>query len=358
MNTFFRYFSFEFFKLLSICLIIFTTVFLIGDFVQKIDDFMSSEVPFVLTAAYFIYKIPYVIVQMMPVATLISVIILFCIMIKNNEIVAMKACGMNVIRPLLSVVIMSLIVSFFVFWVSESVVPVANSKSTKIWRGEVRKKELSSFYGGNQIWCRSGDAIYWIKHFDKSKNIMLRPTFYFFGKEFELSKRIDGKIGIWENGVWKIREGIIQEIYGDGDYKLAKFDELYLDIPETPETFVKVARSPDDMSYHELKRFAEEVQQEGYDNTQYIVDLNTKRAFPLISFILAIIGIPLAFRLQRRGLPLAITAGIGLCFLYIMTMSFSKSLGASGALPPLIAAWAANLIFLFLGLHLFANIER
>jgi lipopolysaccharide export system permease protein len=131
-----------------------------------------------------------------------------------------------------------------------------------------------------------------------------------------------------------------------------------LEIPETPETFIRKIKEPEDMSYQQLRKYAETVKNEGYDNTGYLVDMDLKLAFPLISLVLALMGIPIALELKIGGMPLAIAVGVGLCFLYMFSMAFSRSLGLSGILPPFLAAWTANLIFILFGIYLIMNLRR
>jgi lipopolysaccharide export system permease protein len=95
MKVLTKYISKEFIRLQLLCQIIFVFLFLMIDFVQKIDNFMEAEVTqVVVILSFFLYKIPYILVQMIPVATLISVIVLFRIMKNNREILAIKACGL------------------------------------------------------------------------------------------------------------------------------------------------------------------------------------------------------------------------------------------------------------------------
>jgi len=358
MKVLHKYIFKEFFILFILCLFIFLSLFLVIDFVQKIDNFVEAGASKSVVFYYFFYKTPYIIVQMIPVATLLAIIILLCIMKKNNEVMAMKACGIDILKPSQYIITISLLISVFSFLLSEIIVPYASSKSNEIWDVEVDKQDPTRFYGGNQIWYKSHNAIYWIRHFDGVEKIMQNPTFYFFDKDFRLVKRIEGKRGIWEEGVWKIEEGIIQEAREDGDYKLTKFADLFLEIAETPDTFIRRIIEPEDMSYQQLKRYAETIGNEGYDNTGYLVDLNLKLAFPLISLVLAFIGIPVALELKIGGTPLAVSVGVSLCFLYMVIMGFSRSLGLSGILPPILSAWTANLIFILFGIHLMMNLER
>jgi lipopolysaccharide export system permease protein len=333
-------------------------MFLVIDLVQKLDNFFVANVSRGKILSYFLYKIPYITVQMMPIAVLIAVIIVFCILKKNNEIMAMKACGLDILRLSQSIIIASLLLSIVSFLLSELIVPYSSSKCNEIWDMEVEKQDPTRFYGSDQIWYKTSNAIYWIRHFDSVGNIMQNPIFYFFDKDFHLIMKIEGKRGIWENGVWKIEEGIIQKIQDDGDYEVTKFVDFFLEIAETPDTFKRRIKQPEDMSYQQLKRYAETVGSEGYDNTEYLVDLNLKLSFPLISLVLALLGIPVALKLKKGGMALAVSIGIGFCFLYYVVMGFSRSLGLSGILPAVFSAWTANLLFIFLGVYLMMDLER
>lgn len=270
----------------------------------------------------------------------------------------MKACGIDILKLSLAIIIISLAVSIISFLLSELIVPYASSKSNQIWDIEVDKQDPTRFYGSHQIWYKAPNAIYWIRHFDGVTNTMQNPVFYFFDRHFHMVKRIEAKRGVWQNGVWKIENGIIQELQEDGDYKLTSFVELFLEVAETPDTFTRQIKEPEDMSYQQLKKYAETVGNEGYDNTTYLVDLNLKLSFPLISLVLSILGIPVALGLRSGGMPLAVSIGVGLCFLYMLAVGFARSLGLSGILPPLVSAWIPNLLFTLAGIHMIMRVER
>ena len=101
----------------------------------------------------------------------------------------------------------------------------------------------------------------------------------------------------------------------------------------------------DQMTYAELKRYVEDLRQSGFDVSALTVDLHRKLAFPLVSFIMAIIGIPFSFKTGKRG-PFY---GIGLCvavgIFYWATFELFDKLGGINQLSPMIAAWFPNLIF-------------
>jgi lipopolysaccharide export system permease protein len=85
--------------------------------------------------------------------------------------------------------------------------------------------------------------------------------------------------------------------------------------------------------------------------------MNIKIAFPVINFLMILLGFPIALGLSKGGTPLAITIGIGTCFLYLVAFGFSRSLGLSGMLPPIASAWLANVLFFFVGAYLMIQMD-
>lgn len=358
MKTLSKYLVCEFARYFFIFQAVFVFIYLVIDFLQRIDNFIEAHVSGSLVFLYFLYKTPFVMVQMVPPTIAITVIVMFSMMRKSREIIAMKACGINLFRVSRTLVFAGSVVGLSVFLISEILVPFASSRGNLIWNQDVEKQDPGLFYGSNQIWYKGADRIYWIRSFDPNKRTMENPALFFFDGAFRLIKRIEGKRGIWENGRWRLEDVIIQEMDDKGVYRIERRGDLYLDLPERPESFVKGLKKPEEMGYWQLKHYADEVREDGYDNSKYLVDMNIKIAFPFICLVLVIMSIPIALGLKKGGTPLAISVGIGICFLYLVTLGFSRSLGLMGTIPPVLSAWLANLLFSFLGIYLMMQVER
>ncbi|MFH1241261.1 MAG: LPS export ABC transporter permease LptG [Pseudomonadota bacterium] len=352
-----RYFSKEFLKLFLLLEFVFLSLYLLIQFILSFDDFVEASAPMSLMGAYLFYNTPFIMVQLVPVATLISVIVMFCLMEKNNEISAMKSCGLSILRLSRPTIIVSILVSIVVFLVSELIVPYSSARANEIWQVRLKKGDQRGFYGQDNIWYRGAGCIYWIRHFDSNKNAMEDLTFYFFDDSFRLTKRVDAKRAVWDGNKWEIQEGMVQEITNEGGYDLHKIDKMYLTLPERPGDFTRTPMKPEETSYWQLKRYVERIQEEGYDAAGYAVDMNIKLAYPLINVILVLIGIPIALGVKRGRTPLAVSLGIGVCFLYLISLGLSRSLGLSALLPPMLAAWLANLVFFLVGIYLMMRLE-
>jgi len=352
-----RYLSGEFLKLMGFFLFIFVCIYLLIEFIQRLDNVIEEGAPVSSFFAYLLYKTPFITVNMLPIAVMLSVIVLFCLMKKHNELTAMKACGLSIFDLSKPALLISILIAGASFLFSELLVPFATAKSNEIWNVQIKKRDQTRLYGRNDIWYKGSNSIYWIRLFDSEKGKMEDVSLYFFDESFGLVKRIDALRGVWAGDHWEFRQGIIQTRNAEGGYDLEKFEELDLPLPEGPEAFAKTMKEPEEMSYWELKHFAEKVQLEGYDATPHLVAMNIKLAFPVINFIMALIGIPIALRVKRGGTAVAISLGIGVCFLYLLLLGLARSLGLSGTLPPVISAWLANVVFFFLGSYVMMHVE-
>jgi lipopolysaccharide export system permease protein len=358
MNILAKYCCREFFKLLIVCLLIFTSLYMVIHFVGAIDNFIEAGVPKGLVFSYFAYSAPHMLVQMLPPATLIATIIMFASMKKNNEILIMKASGMNVWGIARPIFVVSLFLAMAQCLFSEIIVPYTSSRSNDIWRTEVKKRNPGLFYGRSHIWYKGSRCIYWIRHFDAKKMAMENLTFYFFDQSFRMLKKIDAKSGIWEKNKWVIRDGTILETKDYKDYSMTKFKQIELNLPETPETFQQEKKDPEEMSYLQLRQFVKRLGREGYDTTEYLVDMNIKPAFCLINVIMVLIGIPIALGLKKGGTPLALSLGVAVCFLYLISLGVARAFGLSSILPPILSAWLANGIFFLIGIYFLKNVDR
>ncbi|SPD73932.1 Permease, YjgP/YjgQ family [uncultured Desulfobacterium sp.] len=357
-STLSKYLVREFLKLLTICEVIFVFLYLLIDSIGAIDNLIEANVGISPALTYFAFKIPLIIVQMLPPATLMSIIIMFSLMKKNNHIMLLNGCGLNIWIISRPIIITSMILAVGLFLCSEVIVPYTSSRSNKIWRVEVKKQDQGSSRKCSDIWYRGKKCIYWMRHFDRRRQVMVEPSLYFFDDSFKLIRKIDGREGIWENGKWNITDGIIlQSKSGNKEYSTNKFDQFELELPETPDTFLREEKDPEEMGYWQLKRFVERMKQEGVDVTQYSVDLHLKTAFPFIVLLMVVIGVPISLILKKGGPSLAVAIGLFFCVIYMSFLGFFRSLGMAGVIPPVVSVWMANAIFTLVGTYLMMHVD-
>ena len=111
-----RYLYREILKVFVLVIFVVTFIYIAVDFFEKIDNFLEKNVSLKDTFLFFLFKIPFIIVQITPISFFLSVIIIFSLMSKNNELIVLRASGASIFYLVFPIFILSLIFSFSLFF--------------------------------------------------------------------------------------------------------------------------------------------------------------------------------------------------------------------------------------------------
>jgi lipopolysaccharide export system permease protein len=341
-----RYLVTEFLRNLLYITLSFLSLFLIIDFFEKIRMFLSNHATFTQVGSYFFFMMPTIISQILPAAVLLASLITCGYLSRHSEITAMKANGISLYRIALPILTIAALTSLLIFFLSEWVTPHTNDRAEHIRLVEVQKQPAMGGFKQDQIWYRGQKGIYNFRLFDAQTGTLQGITIHYLDRQMNLFMRLDAEKGEWKDGRWLFHNVLITR-FPDGEFPvLTRTKQQVVDLPEGPSDFQVVQKDVETMGYFELKRYIRKLQSEGYDATRYVVDLHGKMAFPWVSIILAVIGISFSLRSERSGgIAQGIGAGLVIGFSYWLVYAFGMSLGRSGTLPPLLAAWFANILF-------------
>jgi lipopolysaccharide export system permease protein len=353
-----RYISREFLRFFLLIILSFISLFLIIDFFEKLGTLIRKSASFDQVVSYFLFRIPWMLSLIIPAAVLLSALLTFGSLSRNSEIVAMRANGISLYRSSVPILIISFLISIFTFVFSELITPYTNAKSEQIMKVEIQKKEIQGVFKQEQLWYRGDRGIYSFKLYDPERNILQGITLNYLDRKMELVMRVDAERAVWEKDHWMFYNLLVVKFDSTGFPLMERYSQKVLDIPEKPSDFNVIQKDSEQMGYFELRKYVRKIRSEGYDATRYLADLHGKIAFPFVCIILAIIGISFSLKTERSGgLAGSIFAGLIIGFSYWIIFAFAMSLGRSGNLPPLLAAWTANLIFGLSALYLFKHVR-
>jgi lipopolysaccharide export system permease protein len=356
MTIIHKYLTKELLKYFCIVLTAVVGIYLAVEFFGRIDNFLDAKLPISRALAFLTLKIPFIVAQIAPVGLLLAVLIVFGIMVNNNEIVALKNGGVSIFYLFKPILVMGLLFSALLFFFSEVAVPITMGKANRIWRSEVKKESAVTSREKN-IWIKGNRSISHITYFKPSSETIFGVTLNYFDESFRLIKRIDAQKGVYKGGEWRLLNVVEQDLVKDEkSYKVTYSVESPAKLEFAPEDLKRVVKKCEEMSYGELSEYIQKVEEEGYDATSYRVDLSAKIAFPLVCVVMSIVGTSLAlWRKRKEGFASSVVYGIGMAFLYWTFYSLCLSLGYGGILPPVIAAWLTNIIFTCLGTLVILN---
>jgi lipopolysaccharide export system permease protein len=358
MNLVNRYIVYEIVKFFILALTVVLCIFVAIDYLGNMDEFIESHVSWLHSFQYVLLKIPFITTQAMPVVLLMAILIAFGLMSKNNELIILNASGISIYALVRPVLMISAAAALLLFYLTEHVVPLTMQQSNAIKRNEIRKTTNVAVKEEN-IWIKGHRRITHIKYFDPSTQVIFGFTRYYFDSRFRLIRRIDAEKAEYQNKRWVLHQCMNQRLNpADNTYAVTLHETLTEDLEMLPSDFRQIVRKSNEMNFRQLLDYIHKVEAEGYAATVYRVDLDAKCAYPFVCIIMALVGVGLTARKRiDQGLPVSISYGIGIGFLYWVFHSFCVSLGYGGVLPPMVAAWTANFVFFCGGLLLVINAE-
>ena len=123
-------------------------------------------------------------------------------------------------------------------------------------------------------------------------------------------------------------------------------------IHATPDYFKKEAVPSDEMNFGQLDRYIRDLQQSGFDTKRLSVALWHKLSYPLITVVMAVLAIPFALSMGRRGSITGVAVAIAVALAYMVIDNLFGAMGNVNYLPAAMAAWSADVLFGLVGGYL------
>lgn len=349
-----RYTLGTFGRIFGLSLAAFIGLYLLVDFFERVDNFIEHGAAAHLYLSYFALKIPFIAVQVAPLACLLAVFMTLGGFSRSNELTAMHSAGISLLRVTLPLLVTGLSISLLTLVAYEYLVPMCVKQANSIYSNKVQGRPLATFKR-NRIWLRDGRKIVNIRLAEAEKGELQGVTLFAFDRNNELINRSDISQAIYVNGQWRA-ETMVQRRFDNGNLVASQTgNDLEVDLKLTPDDFrVPGSKRNEDLGYRELRSLASKLRAEGYNPTRFEVDMHARLATPFASLIMAFLGIPFALRKGRdSGLALGIAMSVMIGVVYFILQAILLAFGYASALPSALAAWSANLLFFLFGCWLF-----
>jgi lipopolysaccharide export system permease protein len=353
-----RYLVSTYIRLIATCLCAFVATYLIVDFLERIGKFARAGAPPASALTYFLFKVPEIVVQTAPMAVLMGTILTIGLLSRSNEINAMRSSGISLVqigRPLL---VTAALASLLLIGIGELIVPPANEKVRYIDQVIIQKKGMSAFFRQNNIWFRDDRYILQARLFDPVRQHLEGVTVWQLDRQLRPELRLDADRAVPTPSGLRLAAVTLRQFPAGRPEGETRTPEVTVAIDLKPDDLKVVAKSAEDMGFTSLWRYCDTLTQGGYDATPYRSLLHAKLSAPFAALVMAFLGIPFALGDNRsKGIGAGITLSLVIGLAYFLTNAIVLTLGRSGALPPLVAAWAANLIFAAVGLWFTLTID-
>ncbi|HEY4381243.1 MAG TPA: LptF/LptG family permease [Acidobacteriaceae bacterium] len=340
----------------------FALLYVVFTFFELMGDIIRNQTPFIIVGEYLINLVPFIINAVTPLCSLLAVLITFGALNRASELTAMKATGISLYRVVAPILVLAAILSAALFAFDESYLPDANRRQEQL-RAQIKGKPAQTFLLPGRKWItgqtnKAGDParIFYYQAFDSVQNVFDNLTVFEFDPQtFTLQRRIHADTARWDPTVnsWIFDNGWQRSFAGEAIASYQKFTvATFAEVREQPSYFKKENKLSDEMSYTELGKYIADLRQSGFDTIKLQVQLENKVAIPAITLVMAILAVPFAVSMGRRGGLVGIATAIAVGMAYLGTASLFSSMGEISTLPPLLAAWSPDLLFGIAGTYL------
>lgn len=338
-------------------------LFLVFTYFELLSDIVRKKISFLTQIEYLLNFIPSVLYQITPLAVLLTVLVMFGLMQKNNEITAMKATGVSIYRTVIPILVIATALAGGLFLLDQWYLPYAN-KRVETLRNLIKGKPAQTYLRPDRKWIfgeskKKPDGspgnrkIYYYEAFDPDRNVFGSiSVFELDPHTFQMVKRVYATRARWADQLqkWTFENGW-QRTWstspaGDIQEELHKFDvSTFAELNEPPTYFKKEVLQSEEMNYEELRHYINDLQTGGFDVVRLRVQLQKKIAFPLVTLVMAVLAVPFALSGGRRGALSGVVVALIIGVSYVLMVGLFEAMGNVSQLPPLIAAWSPDLIF-------------
>ena len=343
-----RYLAGIFTRNLLLVLAALAGIYLLIDFIEKVDDFLEAGRGAYSCLRYLAFKVPLICEQLMPVAVLLAAVVSVALLSHNREILAMHACGITLARVIVPILACVAGVSLLTAAAAQWFTPAATALTNRIWHEEVKNEKARGTVIGGMTFHRGSHGIYAFRR-TGDEDIFTSFSYAARGADNRLKIFLTARRARWDRGVWRLEDVLIERA-GSEPVFLGK---TALALPDEPAEFF---RPP----YHlEATPLMELFRQRTRDRAAALT-LQKKLSFLALGLPLAFIGLPLLIIMIRRfnaGLAVAIPASCVLAFVAWGWWSVAIALAAGRGAPPALYAWSAHAVCLVLGAFLFARVR-
>ena len=338
------------------------TVGTVSDLTYKISEY---NLPLTVAVQIFFFKIPEYTAYALPIALLLTTLLVYGRLNLNLELVAFFSSGINVFSIVKPAILLSFLITGTTFLLNEFLVAPANYKVVELenifipeTKSYLHKKDL--FFPEYKTFSKNQSRLirlYYAKHFDGDS---FQDITIIDWKNSYIEKIIFAEQAIWnqEQKKWIFFNGRIKNfepiksnmgLSNSINSNLARVDFFQKKSLLMPTTFFEIANKksdPQNMSLSEASKYLKLIiKSENQPQIRlFRVRIQQKLAFPFICIVFAVIGSSISINFAQVNRGKGFTICVGIVFSYYLLGFIIGSCGMVGLVSPLVAGWLPNFL--------------
>ena len=331
-----------------------------GNFVYwAINSIVNQGITVEPIVKLFFLALPGFAVLGIPVGVILAVCLVLNRAVRDNEILALRVGGASMPRVVMPFLFMALLAAGVDYYVVEKVAPITNERATKL-TAVVMSQNTAPLVETDRYF-RAGSYYFYVGSVSRGvlQNVMIYqraatkyasfvpttfPTVLIAATAHENPKR---------KGEWILEDAITHIYQSNGTLKNSfRSDKISIKIDQELTSYFGEEKTAASMTAQEITDKIKALESGAFDTNA----LNTLRvdyyrhfSLPAACFVMALCAAPLSLRYARHGSFAGLVAAFLLAFLWQGFDGWFRALGIAGYMPPIVAAWATDALFLFVG---------
>lgn len=280
-------------------------------------------------------------VIILPLALFLSILLAFSRLYKDNEMVAMAACGVSVRRIYGAVSMFAFFIALIVALISFYLAPWAEEESYRIQDIEKSSTELGGIVPGRFTETSTSEGVIYVSEVSQDRATM-KDVFIQTereGQQVILSSKsahqlVDQKTG--DRYIVLVDGYRYEGVPGKPDFKIIKYQQHAMRIEEQ-----QIIQS------YRKNRARPTASLIGSDDSRDIAELQWRISMPLSVMLLAILAVPLSRTTPRQGRYAKLFVAVMIYVIYNNLLGIANSWVEDGKLDAAIGMWWVHLALLF-----------
>ncbi|MBR4463693.1 MAG: LptF/LptG family permease [Treponema sp.] len=330
-------------------LMFFAMVLVLVDLLMNLWNYISNQVPGATVGRILLMYIPKCVWYATPLAILFAVSYTLSDFYANNELVAVFASGVPLIRFTAPLLVLSFLLSIGLFFFDDRLVVPTYAIKTSLQEKSLNK-EKSLNNDRIVVISDEGNIVYKADYYDDSSKRLYTVIIIVRNEDKTLAAIIRADSAVFQNDHWNLSGGT-QYSFKDGTMTQGNPDrEIIVRLTEEPTTFQNNTVSVETVSAREAKQYIEHLQKAGLPFSEELSLYYKKFAFPFVLFIVVFLSIGLSGKTRKNVLLVSLAACISAAVLFYVSQMITMLLAKFQYITPFMGAWFP--VFLFVAISI------
>lgn len=323
------------------------------DLFMNITKYMEMKASVASVLKVMVLFIPKTIWYASPIAFLFSITYILSDLYSSNEMEALFASGISLLRFVIPIFVFAFIGSIGMFFWEDKLV-VDTLKQKKSLQNELLGTTQSNNNSNVVVQSNNGSLIYKVQKYYDAERLIENCTFLFRDDDKNLLAIITADSGIWddEEKRW-ILSGANQYSYEGKEIKLSGVENKYFEqLTDSYEIFKRANLDVESERLKDAKIYINHLKKAGLPYYEPQSVYFKKFAFPFIFLIAAMLAVGVTGRTRKNVLLISLFLSVGSVVLFYVFQMCTMVLAKTQFLTPLMGAWLPDIVFLIISIFL------